>query len=476
MIGLEQLPLLAGRGPAGPQVGTPSAVSPSSARLEAGETFRPIQYLGSKLRLVGQIAAIIGDVGGREAQVCDLFTGTGTVAGHLTANFRVTAVDIQEYARVLAASQVSPPQWLHGQRERIIAAASESPLAAAARKVLEPLREIEHEGLAGLRSGDPCTLAQVIEHGSLEAAVQAPGAPERALVPRLVAKANDALRANPSLAAALLVTRYFGGVYFSYDQAIALDAILAIARQVPQPDEAAGVVAAALSAASWIVNTVGKQFAQPIRLMTGDGKPKALLMERTLRDRNLDPLAACRSALDAFARRPVRHPGQAVRSDYRDFLRNDRHRFDVIYADPPYTIDHYSRFYHVLETMALYDWPALATMNKRGAPTILRGLYRIDRHQSPFCIPSQAMTAFTDLFELCRRRAETLVLSYSPDKNDGDAVRPRMLGLSDIVTSARRYYPRIEVIQLRHSHRRLNQLQRNRPIDSQGESIILAQA
>ena len=30
---------------------------------------------------------------------------------------------------------------------------------------------------------------------------------------------------------------------------------------------------------------------------------------------------------------------------------------EFVYADPPYTRDHYSRFYHVLETLALRDDP-----------------------------------------------------------------------------------------------------------------------
>jgi adenine-specific DNA-methyltransferase len=44
----------------------------------------------------------------------------------------------------------------------------------------------------------------------------------------------------------------------------------------------------------------------------------------------------------------------------------------VIYADPPYTDDQYSRFYHLLETLLLYDYPLVS-----GA-----GLYRPGRFQT----------------------------------------------------------------------------------------------
>ena len=32
----------------------------------------------------------------------------------------------------------------------------------------------------------------------------------------------------------------------------------------------------------------------------------------------------------------------------------------IVYADPPYTRDHYSRFYHVLETISLFDSPIVS--------------------------------------------------------------------------------------------------------------------
>ena len=72
-----------------------------------------------------------------------------------------------------------------------------------------------------------------------------------------------------------------------------------------------------------------------------------------------------------------------------------------MYADPPYTRDHYSRYYHVLETMSLRDNPevSMTMIRAGGSPRVSRGVYRADRYQSPFCIKSQAAGAFE---ELCR--------------------------------------------------------------------------
>lgn len=74
----------------------------------------------------------------------------------------------------------------------------------------------------------------------------------------------------------------------------------------------------------------------------------------------------------------------------------------VIYADPPYTDDQYSRFYHIFETLFLYDYPVVS-----GA-----GLYRPNRFATPFSLKSKAPGAFRSLVKSCARIGADLVLSY----------------------------------------------------------------
>ena len=81
----------------------------------------------------------------------------------------------------------------------------------------------------------------------------------------------------------------------------------------------------------------------------------------------------------------------------------------TIYADPPYAFVHYSRFYHALETLVLYDYPELQI---KGGKTV-KGRYREERHQSPFSIKSQVPGAFKKLFEGASASRSNLVLSYS---------------------------------------------------------------
>ena len=76
----------------------------------------------------------------------------------------------------------------------------------------------------------------------------------------------------------------------------------------------------------------------------------------------------------------------------------------TVYADPPYTKDHYSRFYHVYETLYRYDFP-----ESEGA-----GRYRPDRFSTPFSLARDVEEAFRRLFASIAKRDLPLVLSY-PD-------------------------------------------------------------
>lgn len=96
---------------------------------------------------------------------------------------------------------------------------------------------------------------------------------------------GNRVKADKNISA--LALKYFGGLYFSYEQAAKLDAILHL---IPSEDERVRdcIKSAVLSTASDLVNTVGKQFAQPIRPRDKSGEPKQHLIRQIQRDRSLD--------------------------------------------------------------------------------------------------------------------------------------------------------------------------------------------
>lgn len=434
--------------------------------------WRPIHYLGSKLRIVEPLRGAIDriDPGGRP--VCDLFAGSGTVSAALSSSRDVIAVDIQEYSRVLCSAILSPPAISRSEGRRFLAAA----LGAGHDERLtlaSPLIEYERDCLGRACRGDFAPICELIEHAAIAAFPSTPH------LSRALRRAQSAtvvrLQARDGDRREVLVLRLFGGLYFSYRQAVALDSLLTAAHRHPRREWRDCLVAAVISTASDVVNTVGKHFAQPIRPRGRDGEPKRHLVGKIVRDRELDVASVFAAWLERYRSLPrARGRHLVVKGDFEHALKGVTTSVGVVYADPPYTRDHYSRFYHVLETMCLWDDPAVSTTRIRAdGERLSRGMYRADRHQSPFCIKSQAPAAFERLFAAVRDAGSPLVLSYSPYTAHRRA-HPRVMTVGQIVSTARKYFARVEATSAgQFAHVKLNASHLHIAASNEAELIFL---
>ncbi len=80
------------------------------------------------------------------------------------------------------------------------------------------------------------------------------------------------------------------------------------------------------------------------------------------------------------------------------------HDFDVLYLDPPYTWRHYGAYYHILETIALGDEPAVSGRT---------GLRPWEDSRSRYCHRTDAVNALAELVACARARH--LFLSYNDE-------------------------------------------------------------
>ena len=427
------------------------------------EVWRPIHYLGSKLRLVDPLRSALDQVDPSRGAVLDLFSGSGTVSAALASSRDVIAVDIQEYSRVLCSAVLNPPALAAGQMQTFLDRVREkvaTNFAAAAHLI-----EYERACLLQAQRGDAEPICELIEHGSV-VAFQARGA---TACPEL---GRSQSRIHIVGGQETIILRFYGGLFFSYKQAAEFDALLTVAHESAHRDF---LLAAIISTASEVVNTVGKHFAQPIRPRNSDGKPKQHLTAKILRDREIDVLSLFSAWLDRYRTLPRATRNHTVmRADYADALAKLDRKVGVVYADPPYTRDHYSRFYHVLETMCLWDDPGVSTTRIRTeTATFSRGMYRADRHQSPFCIKSKAPAAFEILFSAVRKLKAPLVLSYSPYASDSDA-HPRVMTVAQIVSLARKHFDSVETVSAgRFSHMKLNASRLHIDASAEAELIFL---
>lgn len=388
-------------------------------------------YLGSKRRIADEVADAVCSMAGPGNRAVDLFSGMGSASVAIAKRMDVTSVDVQEYSRVMCAALLE--QGLAGSDERFFAS-----MRAQLDSLLEVYGDLVEYELNALKNYPEHldTVSDIVENGCLLKGVGE--AREKSLRKRMeAARANsDARDLQDS------IVRYFGGTYFSYGQA----AQLAAARSAIELEEGYArtrLLAALIAAASHCASTVGGQFAQPLRTVDGSGKLKVSAVAKAASCRSKDVEDALRTALAEIdhARTP-RSGNRAVRSECLTWLSTGSECPDVIYADPPYSRYHYSRYYHVLETIALGDEPEISLNPGTGRPS--RGIYRTNRYQSPFSTRGGAAEAFERLFRLCSERSPRLVLSYSPFPSSRPST-PRMASIDELVTIAGRWFKSVTI-------------------------------
>ena len=134
------------------------------------------------------------------------------------------------------------------------------------------------------------------------------------------------------------------------------------------------------------------------------------------------------------------------------FLSSALREITTIYIDPPYTNAHYSRFYHILETLVLYDYPDIEFF----------GRYRSDRYQSPFCIRSEALNEFSEMMRLCSESKKKLVISYSDTSQC-------ILKKDEIIDITKKYYGNVQVKEMDYLYRNFGQ----KPNKVKGNELLI---
>jgi adenine-specific DNA-methyltransferase len=211
--------------------------------------------------------------------------------------------------------------------------------------------------------------------------------------------------ANCQLRSPHLFTKTYSGTYFGVQQSIDADAIINALKRAKRerkisPDiERWGTVALGRALLK-IANSSG-HFAQYLKPKSGNYRRYLALRRRSLWAEWLTSMATLSPIGNVEWRKGNKAFNQDSLSLIPRLARNGA-EVSVIYADPPYTDDQYSRFYHVLETLCLYDYPEVT-----GA-----GLYRPSRFRSPFSVKTKAPSALSKLIKASAQTGADLVLSY----------------------------------------------------------------
>ena len=217
---------------------------------------------------------------------------------------------------------------------------------------LEPMIKYEEKCINKALNGSLIELCELIENGSIiryeEGYVNGLSDDLISILEESSMRLNKINMVKNSKAQ---ISRYFGGIYFSYLQAIEMDTILegTANEDISLKDT---IVSAILSTASEIVNTIGKQFAQPIKAFDKDGNPKKNIVNKVYNDRYQSVFNVFETWINRYMNlEKSKFENKAYKMDYLDALDILDNDVKVVYADPPYTRYHYSRYYHVLEVL-----------------------------------------------------------------------------------------------------------------------------
>lgn len=382
--------------------------------------WRPVQYLGSKLRALPEITEAIGELDS-QGTIWEPFTGSTVVAQALAANgHRVLAGDALRASAVFAEALLGVRRQMGSTITRLAARLANSATAGARAEFTDWLAA-EHTALA---ERDGQRLLRLGER--LPQRWRTSEQPASALFERVESAARHSAPAFDGLLSAT-----YAGTYFGINQAIELEELRAGIELVPDPWQRAGLLTALCHAASAAVFSPGKHFAQPHRIR--DGKSLRFHTRRVLSDRSVDVRAAflrAAACVDERARAgSERHGAEHTRAESLTAEGLRALGIGVVYADPPYTAQQYSRFYHLLETIVSGVPPRLQTAGGQ----VTRGLYPSGRYRSPYCSRRRAPD---ELSELARTAAESgahLVLSYSTSSGatSGNA---RSVSLTELVS------------------------------------------
>lgn len=429
--------------------------------------FRTLNYLGSKLRLLNFIEENVRNITPLGTGVCDLFAGSGCVSYKLSHLFPIVSCDIQAYSQVICNALLNS---YHISKDAVasIFETAESDDAMCLLNCFYPLITLEENAI---NNKDLTTLTEILEHGSVEVYNLKGG---DSLIAQSLYQVSKNLRENGLTNEKSLISRYYGGVFFSYRQAVCIDIILNIINRQAYANNKDILLAALLSTASDMVDTVGKHFAQPIKARDSKGRIKTLVYNKAVHDKTIKTLDLYREWLMKYLSLPKgKYNNLTMHCDYMQCLNNLPKSVKVVYADPPYTREHYSRFYHVLETMVLRDSPDISTVNIHGKKQFSNGLYRKDRYQSPFCIRSQAPNAFKRMFDMISQTNRSLLLSYSP-YDETKKTHPRVVTMQQLVSMAEESFDNVKIISAGHfTHNKLNSTEHFLESSDEAELLIV---
>lgn len=322
-----------------------------------------MKYMGSKKAMLETaLGTIVLDAANRSDRFIDLFTGSGAVAAFVAegADCEVLATDLQLYACALAAAIIERTAAIDPQ-------ALVTAWFARAREMLDGA-DLYHASCA--LEGETWLHARRIT----------------------VAIAREIGESDASWPFAVA----YAGHYYSPKQAYELEALR---RTLPEEPAHRRVALAALIASASECAAAPGHTAQPFSASASGAK---FLFDAWRRD----VFARTHVNVADLATRCAQREGRAWVEDAATVV-NTVGPGDVVFVDPPYSAVHYSRFYHVLETLARGRSGEVSGVGRYPPPS--------ERPKSAYSNKAGARNAVEALLSALGERGAAAVITFPRD-------------------------------------------------------------
>lgn len=399
--------------------------------------YRPIQYLGSKTRAIDTIIAECNQLYYPGKYVLDLFSGSSIVSQAFYKSGKpVIANDVMHFCRDISSCM------LNIERTKNSISLIEKGLGSfrnfkLANEFVSPfLGYIDEESIL-LQSRDLLGLQKL--YSSL------PQVGNEDCLPTNQITYIRTHGGESALGKSLLVTNFYAGTYFGIKQSLQLDTIRTFIEDFYKHHHDKWVYTVFLTALyntlSIIVHSAGKHFAQPIVITELDAEK--ITNRRLFENRCYDVYEVfieCVQNIVTYLEdynTDLNSVSIGENINAPDFINViGERKVSVVYADPPYTAQQYSRFYHIPEVLHSYVYPKLQI--HKGHTT--QGIYPDNKFKSDFCSKVKVKDAFSSIFDIVRQLDAHLILSYSESKK-ADTGNERMITMEDIMSIAQKHIP-----------------------------------
>lgn len=428
-----------------------------------------IRYIGNKTKMLQNINNVVDDNINGVGCVLDLFSGSTVVAQSLSKKYTVYTNDIQKYSYVVSKAVleldntfdykalsidkivsseffISNNNYLRNIWQKAIE--YESQLIAALKDNIEDIKSLEafkfyYENAPYVNNYSDGNYPNVFE----------------GLAPIYSKENYKKLSINKTSNFYMLFSLNYAMPYFSLNQAVFIDSYrYAIDKLLESKEICETEYYIYLSLLMFLLNnivtSVGDHYAQPQQFKLSDEKKLKKEISKIIKKKSLDMIECLNSKCEEFKFVNAKtNSNKAFCMNYIDVLNSkSMENVDLIYIDPPYTNAHYSRFYHILETLVNYDYPEIEYF----------GRYRNDRYQSSFCIKSQAIKEFHTMLSKCAELQKIVVMSYSNTKQC-------IVSQEELVSVCEEYFDNVRVEEQDYLYRNFGQ----KPNKVKGKELLI---